>query len=77
MDPETKAHFERINKKLNLLLETQMKETWVSVGWITDLTGWDYNRMRQARDQGIVKYKKERGRFLYLLESLPKIIIKT
>lgn len=78
MDAETKREFERLNKKLNELAAGQRKETWVSPGWITDLTGWDCEKLRQARNQKIVEYKRsEGGGWLYKLESIPdRFIIK-
>ncbi|MHA4844468.1 hypothetical protein ACX0G7_09900 [Flavitalea antarctica] len=71
MDNDLKKYLDRINQKVSLILENQNKETWVSVGWIHDLTGWDNQRMRRARDQGIIKWKKDGTHFLYLLESIP------
>ncbi|HTE27055.1 hypothetical protein [Flavitalea sp.] len=77
MDAETKAYFERINKKLSLLIDQKNTQTWVSVSWVVDLTGWDNQRMRMAREQGIVKFKKaDTGGYLYLIESIPKLFLK-
>jgi len=77
MDREIKQQFELINKKLNALAATQRKETWVGPGWVTDLTGWDSEKMRQARDGKIIEYKRsEGGGWLYKLESIPEIFIK-
>ena len=77
MDREIKQQFELINKKLNALAASQRKETWVPVGWITDLTGWDSEKMRQARESNIIEFKKNNtGGYLYKLESIPEIFIK-
>lgn len=77
MDAETKKYFDRINEKLSLLIEEKKKETWVSASWITDLTGWSKERMRIAREQGVVKYKKSKEQsYKYLLESIPQQFIK-
>lgn len=77
MDKETKQQFELINKKLNALASGQRKETWVSPGFITDLTGWDKEKLRQVREQKIVEFKRsESGGWLYKLESIPEIFIK-
>ncbi len=72
MDQETKKYLDRINSKINMLIESQKKETWVSVSWITGLTGWDECRLRKAREQGIIKHRKSNGKHQYLLESLPQ-----
>ena len=76
MDPEIKREFERLNKKLNDLAAQQRKETWVGPGWITDLTGWDREKLRQARNQKIIEYKESPGGgWLYKLESVPQQFI--
>jgi len=73
MDAEIKQQFDRINKKLNDLLATAKKETWVGPGWITDLTGWDFRKMDQARKQKIIEFKESPGGgYLYKLESIPE-----
>ena len=77
---EIKRTQARIDSKLTVLLNKAPKETWVRVSFITDLTGWEGEKMRQAREQGIIKYKRaQSGGFIYLLESLPEqfIIKKT
>lgn len=76
MDQEIKREFERLNKKLNQMVASK-KETWVTVGWITDLTGWDNEKMRQARENNIIEFRRsDTGGWLYKLESLPEIFIK-
>lgn len=77
MDAETKREFERLNRKLNEMAAVQRKETWVSPGWVSKLTGWDREKLRQARDQKIVEVKRsEGGGWLYKLESIPEQFIK-
>jgi hypothetical protein len=79
MDAETKQYLDRINSKLTLLIESKKKETWINANWLTDLTGWNGEKKRQAREQGLVKFKKtETGSYLYLLESISeRFLIKT
>lgn len=73
MEPELKAYLDRINKKLNDLAAQARKETWVPAGWVRDLTGWDREKLRQARDQAIVEHKRSPGGgWLYKLESIPE-----
>lgn len=77
MDRDIKQQFELINKKLNALAAGQRKETWVSPKWITDLTQWSREDLRQARKQGIIEYKESPGGgWLYKLESIPEVFIK-
>jgi hypothetical protein len=72
MDKELKQQFDLINRKLNQLAAGQRKETWVSPGFITDLTGWDKEKLRQVREQDIIEFKKSPGGgWLYKLESIP------
>ncbi len=77
MDPEIKREFDRLHREIKSLKETQVKSTWVSPSWVTDLTGWNKEKLRMARQQGIVKYKEsEGGGYLYQLESIPEHFIK-
>lgn len=76
MDRELKQQFELINKKLNALAAGQRKETWVTVSWVTELTGWDREKLRQARESKIIEFKRsETGGWLYKLESIPEQFI--
>jgi hypothetical protein len=77
MDPELKAEFNRLHKKLNEHFKANKKEHWVGVSWITDLTGWNSNKMDLARKQGLIEFKRsDTGGYLYKLESLPDVFIK-
>jgi hypothetical protein len=77
VDRETKAEFERLNKKLNDLLSAQRKATWIGPTWVTDLTGWTPEEMRQARQHNIIEFKRSPGGgYLYKLESIPEQFIK-
>jgi len=60
-----------------MLTEQKEKGTWVKVSFIMDITGWNAEQMRRARQQGLIKYRKdpEKG-FIYELESLPTMFIK-
>lgn len=71
---------ERIDKKLTALLNkpekeihVQAKETWVKVSFVVMLTGWNKKKLYQARQQGLIEYRKtkEKG-FEYLVESIPE-----
>lgn len=64
----------RIDLKLTALLGRK-KETWVKAKWIQSLTGWDGEKMRQAREDGLIQFRVENG-YEYLLESLNEKFIK-
>jgi hypothetical protein len=57
------------------LMQEKKKETWVKAQVITELTGWDFNGMKKARENGYIQYKNTDG-FWYLLESLHPVHIK-
>lgn len=76
MDIDIKREFERLNKKLNALAAKETKATWVPPSWITDLTGWDKEKLRQARNANIIEFKaSDGGGWLYKLESIPEQFI--
>lgn len=61
--------------KIALNTHTQIKEerpnqTWVKVGMIQELTGWSGEQLRRARNNGIIKMRREDKKISYLLESL-------
>lgn len=49
---------DRIDKKLNTLLSDSRKEQWVRVSFIQSVTGCNREKLRQAREQGLVKCEK-------------------
>lgn len=68
---------DRIERKLSMMIP-EKKKTWVKISFVTALTGWDNNKMRQAREQGLVEWKddKEHGR-MYNVDSINPIFFKT
>ncbi len=77
MDQEIKREFDRLHRELKALKAAKEKVTWVPPGWVTDLTGWNNEKLRQAREQKIVECKRsEGGGWLYKLESIPEQFIK-
>jgi hypothetical protein len=61
-------------------LERQLKakkSEWVKSPIITKLTGWDANKMRIARNNGYIQWKKNTTGFWYDLSSInEKFLIK-
>lgn len=76
IDPEVKQQFDRLNDKLNKLLGETKKATWIKVSFVILLTGWDKEKLRQAREQGLIEWKKTEDGWLYKLESIPEQFIK-
>lgn len=75
MDAELEKRLDRIEKKLSVLLkqEAESSAMWVKARVVTEITGWNNEKMRQARINGYIKYKDvKEGRF-YDLNSLPEI----
>lgn len=71
-------------EKLIRLMGQKEKKNWVPVSVINELTGWNNEKMRSARENGYIQYKiltekkdgKEVRHFKYLLESIPDVFIK-
>jgi hypothetical protein len=67
-----KRNLTAMRNELHELKQARQSETWVKAKAIIDLTGWDGEGMRIARERGYIKFKEEKPRvFEYLLESLP------
>lgn len=75
-DTAIKQQLDRIERKLSVI-SAEKKKTWVKVSWITEATGWDREKMRQAREQGLVEWKDDAkmGR-VYNLDSINPLFIK-
>jgi hypothetical protein len=57
-------------KRYNNLHGNPKNKCWVKVSVIRDLTGWDRERMRRARNNGEVEFKKDGNKFLYNPDSI-------
>lgn len=62
--------------RIERMLSESKKERWVKARIITGLTGWDNNKMRQARNGGAIKWKRDRDGIWYDLNSLHPNLIK-
>lgn len=50
---------------------------WVKASWIMEVTGWDKEKMRQAREQNVVITKGDKATgILYDLNSIHPLLIK-
>jgi len=72
-----KSQFKSLHEKIKLLTEKAEKRSWVKVGFIMQVTGWDAQGMRKARENGLVKRRRSKEKGIeYLLESIPDMFIK-
>jgi hypothetical protein len=76
MDAEIKREFDKLHRVIKELVANKKKETWITPTWVFCVTGWDKLKLRQAREQGIVEYRKSKtGEYEYKLESIPEQFI--
>lgn len=68
---------DRMDAKLNKIYQQRHKETWVKVGFIKMLTGWDREVMRYARDQGLIEFRTTTNGREYKVESIPEAFLLT
>jgi len=83
-----KKEFTRLHSKLDFLIKKQSppppppppsKETWVGVGIIVDVTGWNRRTLEKARRNKIVRFRRKEGTITaleYLLESVDPMFLK-
>lgn len=72
----TEKYLKRIDEKLNNLLSEKKRRTWVKVGIIKELTGWNNRSMDKARKNNLVELRNINGKIEYLLESIHPMFIK-
>lgn len=70
-----KKQNEAILRRLDNLARKSAK--WVRASVITDLTGWDGQGMRRARENGSIEFEKRADGYWYDLNSLHPYLIKT
>lgn len=69
---------DRIERLITSQQQAKSAGTWVGPSWVTEATGWNKERLRQARQQNIIQFKKSKGGgYLYKIESLPAMFIKS
>jgi len=80
MDAELKRELSQIKSQIATLRHELHKESvqehWVTAYFVRDLTGWDLKKLRQARDQGLIKAKRRGNSVIYLVQSIPSQFIK-
>jgi len=70
------AHIKRLEKKIDALMKaSEYKPRWVRASVITQLTGWNNQKMHQARKNMLIDWKDENGLW-YDLNSVNPLLIK-
>lgn len=65
----------KIEKMLVELLAQKKAENWVKAGDIMAMTGWNRDRMRRMRNDGILRVKRNKG-IWYDANSVPPAFIQ-
>lgn len=60
-----RTYMTSINKKI----------PWCKPGFITMVTGFDGEKLRQMREQGLIEYEKREDGFWYNLDSVPERLL--
>lgn len=54
----------------------EKKRQWVKVSNIQELTGWDKEGLRRARENGLIDWKKDENGIWYDILSINSLLIK-
>jgi hypothetical protein len=71
----TVQRLQRIEKKFDSYIGKVEKPCWVKVGFVTAKTGWGKEKMRQAREQGLIEFEHRENGFWYNINSLNPIFL--
>lgn len=67
---------ERDQKRiLDLLAGNKKKKQWVKASDILRLTGWNREKLRQRRADGLVEFKRDGKGWFYNPDSIPSVLI--
>ena len=70
-----KQQLDRIERKLSVILGEQKKKSWVKAGDVMRVTGWNKEKLRQMRVNGLIEFKNDDG-FFYNPDSIHKMFLK-
>lgn len=56
--------------------KSRQRHSWTKVGTITKITGWDKERLRRARNNNEIRFKKVGSEIFYDLNSLNQLLVK-
>lgn len=66
----------KIERILTAMTESKKGESWTKVGFVYELTGWDREKMRRAREQGLIHYKDTPEGRVYDINSIPQQFLR-
>lgn len=70
----------RLERKIDKALERLYRPVWVKASVITGLTGWNFKKMQQARENGYIEWEEREKdgvtQFWYNLHSLDSKFIQ-
>jgi hypothetical protein len=69
----TEQRIIHIQATLEKIARQVQEPCWVKAGFISEKTGWDHEKLRQARKQGIVVFEVRDGGFWYDIKSINPI----
>lgn len=76
MDTALDRRLAKIERMLTELLKEKEKAVWIKSSQVMELTGWDKEKMRRMRDNGVIVHKHTDTGHWYDLNSIPKQFLK-
>jgi hypothetical protein len=73
---EIMARVERMERMLAQLTQGKKGPAWVRASSIAAMTGWDKEKMRIMRENGVVKTRRIGRRYEYDASSIPSLYIR-
>lgn len=70
------ARLEKKVDEIRRMVSDMKKPFWVKAQVITSVTGWNYKKMEQARENGYVEFKKKDNGYWYNLNSINAVFLK-
>ncbi len=67
---------DKIEKLIKNNRPTVAKKSWVKIGIVKQLTNWNKEQMRKARENGLIRHRRGSNGIEYLLESIDEKFIK-
>jgi hypothetical protein len=62
--------------RLTKMVEQKSRPHYVHFSAIRQVTGWDKEGFRKAREHGYINYKEDKGQILYDINSIPVQLLK-
>lgn len=69
----TVQRIQRLQATVDKIVEKEEKPVFVKVSFVVAKTGWTAQKLRQARQQGLVEWEKRDDGFWYNIRSIDPI----